>query len=97
MGFFVYSRAHSAKHMSRIDVLTGKGAQTVNSRSHSNIATRRRQLLNLQTVRINGRRVRIAARTMRTLRKMAETVHGERPTKMQKKAAKKAELAAKQA
>jgi ribosomal protein L28 len=83
--------------MSRIDVLTGKGAQTVNSRSHSNIATRRRQMVNLQTVRINGRRIRVAASTIRTLRKMAEIAHGERPTKMQKKAAKKSELTAKQA
>lgn len=81
--------------MSRIDVLTGKRAKVANSRSHSNIATRRKQNVNLQTVRINGRRVRVAASTMRTLRKMAAQAHGELPSKMQKKAAKKAALAAK--
>ena len=80
--------------MSRIDALTGKSAKVVNSRSHSNIATKRRQNVNLQTVRINGRRVRVATSTMRTLRKMAAIVHGEIPTKMQKKAAKKAARAA---
>jgi large subunit ribosomal protein L28 len=80
--------------MSRIDALTGKSAKTVNSRSHSNIATKRRQNVNLQTVRINGRRVRVAASTMRTLRKLTAIANGEMPTKMQKKAAKKAEMAA---
>jgi len=80
--------------MSRIDVLTGKRAKVGNSRSHSNIATKRKQNVNLQTVRINGRRVRVAASTMRTLRKMAAMAHGEMPSKMQKKAAKKAALAA---
>ncbi len=79
--------------MSRICVLTGKGAKTANSRSHSNIATRRRQHVNLQTVRINGRRVRVAASTLRTLRKLAKEAHGDLPTKRQKKAAKKAALA----
>lgn len=81
--------------MSRIDALTGKGAKTVNSRSHSNIATKRRQHVNLQTVRINGRRVRVAASTLRTLRKLAKEAHGELPTKRQKKAARTAERAAK--
>jgi large subunit ribosomal protein L28 len=80
--------------MSRIDILTGKKANVGNSRSHSNIATRRKQNVNLQVVRINGRRVRVATSTMRTLRKMAGIAHGEILTKMQKKANKKAALAA---
>ncbi len=63
--------------MSRICALTGKHAKIANSRSHSNIATRRRQNVNLQTVRINGRRVRIAASTIRTLQKLAKQAHGE--------------------
>ncbi|KAA0205969.1 50S ribosomal protein L28 [Candidatus Uhrbacteria bacterium] len=79
--------------MSRIDAITGKGAKSANSRSHSNIATRRRQHVNLQTVRINGRRVRVAASTLRTLRKLAKQAHGELPTKRQKKAAKKEAMA----
>lgn len=57
--------------MSRICQLSGKSALYGNSRSHSNIATRRRQGVNLQTVKINGQRIRIAARTLRTLKKMA--------------------------
>ncbi len=80
--------------MSRIDALTGKGAKTVNSRSHSNIATKRRQHVNLQTIRLNGRRVRVAVSTLRTLRKLAKEAHGELPTKRQKKAARTAERAA---
>jgi len=80
--------------MSRIDALTGKTGKMGNSRSHSNIATRRKQNVNLQTIRLNGRRVRVAASTIRTLRKMTAIAHGQVPTKMQKKAAKKAALKA---
>ncbi len=65
----------------------------VNSRSHSNIATRRKQNVNLQTVMINGQRLRLATRTVRTLKKMTEQMTGVRPSKMQKKAARKAEMA----
>jgi len=57
--------------MSRICMLTGKRANFGQSRSHSNIATKRRQNVNLQIVRINGRRVRIAARTLKTLKRLA--------------------------
>ena len=80
--------------MSRIDALTGKRGKVGNSRSHSNIATKRKQNVNLQTIRLNGRRVRVAASTIRTLRKLTLIAHGQLPTKMQKKAAKKAALAA---
>lgn len=62
--------------MSRMDQLTGKRAKIVNSRSHSNIATKRRQNVNLQTVRLNGRRLRISTRTLRTIKKMAAQIHG---------------------
>jgi len=57
--------------MSRICALTGKRANFGNSRSHSNIATRHRQNVNLQIVRINGRRVRISTRALKTLKRMA--------------------------
>lgn len=63
--------------MSRICQLTGKSAIFGNSRSHSNIASRRRQNVNLQTIRINGKRVRIAARTLRTLKKYVNHVHAQ--------------------
>ena len=79
--------------MSRIDELTGRKPNFGNSRSHSNIATKRRQNLNLQTVRIGGVKVRVTARTIKTLKKMAKQVKGELPTFKQKKAAKRAERA----
>lgn len=55
--------------MSRICQLTGKSANFGQTRSHSNIASKHRQNVNLQTVSINGTRVRVAARTLRTLKK----------------------------
>ncbi|HEU0050968.1 MAG TPA: 50S ribosomal protein L28 [Patescibacteria group bacterium] len=61
--------------MSRICQLTGKHAIFGHSRSHSNIATKRRQNVNLQTIRINGKRIRVAARTLKTLKKLAKEVH----------------------
>ncbi len=76
--------------MSRIDQLTGRGAKTVNSRSHSNVATKRRQNVNLQTVRIGGTKLRISARTLKTLKRLAAEQKGERPSKKQKIHAKRA-------
>ncbi|MDO8618148.1 MAG: 50S ribosomal protein L28 [Candidatus Uhrbacteria bacterium] len=67
--------------MSRIDQLTGKKANFGNSRSHSNIATKRRQNVNLQTVTINGRRMRVSARTLKTIKKMVKEIHGEKMSK----------------
>ncbi len=59
--------------MSRKCIVTGKGPQTGNTRSHSLQATRRRWNVNLQSVKveIDGRiqRVAISARALRTLRK----------------------------
>jgi ribosomal protein L28 len=62
--------------MSRICELSGKSAIFGHSRSHSNIASKRRQNVNLQVVRINGKRVRVAARTLRTLKKYVKQQHG---------------------
>jgi ribosomal protein L28 len=80
--------------MSRIDQLSGKRARIVNSRSHSHIASRRKQNVNLQTIRIDGKRIRVSTRTVRALKRAAAIAHGEIPTKKQKKAAKKAAFAA---
>ncbi len=60
--------------MSRICILTGKRANFGQSRSHSNRATKRRQNVNLQTIKINGQRIKVAARTLRTLKKLASEV-----------------------
>jgi large subunit ribosomal protein L28 len=79
--------------MSRIDQLTGRRANVGHSRSHSNIATKRKQEVNLQSIRIDGVRVRVSARTLKTLKKMTKQMKGEMPTLKQKKAAKRAERA----
>ncbi len=76
--------------MSRIDQLTGRRANFGQSRSHSNIATKRRQNVNLQSIRLGGVKIRVSTRTLKTLKKLAEIEQGERPSKKQKKAAKKA-------
>lgn len=59
--------------MSRRCELTGKGVQTGNNVSHSNIKSRRRWLPNLQNVTLSsdalgrGFRFRVAASTLRTV------------------------------
>lgn len=82
--------------MSRTCDLTGKSAQVINSRSHSNVATKRKQKVNLQTVQIGDHKFRVAARTKRTLKKLAKQYSGELQTKRQKKAAKTAARAKKE-
>lgn len=83
--------------MSRIDQLTGKSPNFGHSRSHSNIATKRRQNVNLQTVRLGGVKVRVSARTLKTLKKMAKQMSGEIPSLKQKKATRRVARAAKAA
>ena len=55
--------------MSRVCEISGKGPLSGNNRSHSLRATRRKWNVNLQTVEINGKKVKISARALRTLRK----------------------------
>ena len=86
-----------AIYMSRIDLLTGKRANTANKRSHSNIATKRRQNVNLQTIRLGGVKIRVSTRTLRTLKRLAKEERGEMPTLKQKRAAKRAARKAKAA
>ena len=80
--------------MSRIDQLTGKRPNFGNSRSHSNIATKRRQNVNLQSVRLGGVKVRVSARTLKTLKKLTAQLRGETPTLKQKKATRRVARAA---
>lgn len=58
--------------MSRIDVLTGRGPQSGNKRSHAMNATKRKFNINLQTVKITvggqKMRVRVSAKTLKTLK-----------------------------
>ncbi|OGL87419.1 50S ribosomal protein L28 [Candidatus Uhrbacteria bacterium RIFCSPLOWO2_02_FULL_48_12] len=53
--------------MARVCSQCGRGALSAQSRSHSNIATKRRQFLNLQTRRVNGQKVKICTRCLRTM------------------------------
>ncbi|RIV16331.1 50S ribosomal protein L28 [Mycoplasmopsis gallopavonis] len=58
--------------MARRDVLTGKGPQSGNKRSHAMNASKRKFNVNLQKVRItlNGRSqtLRVSAKTLKTLK-----------------------------
>lgn len=51
--------------------MTGRGTRSGNSRSHSNIATKRKFAINLQTKTIDGKRVRLSAKAIKTLAKQA--------------------------
>lgn len=55
--------------MSKVCEITGRGPKSANSRSHSKVQTKRRNQINLQSVTINGKRIRVAARTLKTLKK----------------------------
>lgn len=81
--------------MSRICVLTGKRANNAISRSHSNVATKNVQQVNLQKRRMGGVNLMVSARALKTLKKLDAIRRGERPTKRQKKQAKTAARKAK--
>jgi ribosomal protein L28 len=55
--------------MARICDRCGRGALRSVSRSHSNIATKRQQFLNLQMKRVDGQRMRICTNCLKTLAK----------------------------
>ncbi|MFA6429285.1 MAG: 50S ribosomal protein L28 [Patescibacteria group bacterium] len=61
--------------MSRICSLTGKRANFGQQRSHSNRATKCRQNVNLQVIRMNGKRVRVSARVLKTLKRLTAKAH----------------------
>jgi len=55
--------------MARSCSICGRGTQTSFTRSHSNIATKRRQYLNLQTKMISGKRIKICTKCLKSLKK----------------------------
>lgn len=57
--------------MSRVCQMTGRKTASGNSRSHSNIATRRTFKINLQTRHIGGVKLHLSTRALRTLAKAA--------------------------
>ncbi|QQR77623.1 MAG: 50S ribosomal protein L28 [Candidatus Moraniibacteriota bacterium] len=56
--------------MSRVCAFSGRGTASGNTRSHSNIATRRTFKINLQSKKIGGVRVKLSTRAIRTLTKV---------------------------
>ncbi|MDO8529063.1 MAG: 50S ribosomal protein L28 [bacterium] len=52
--------------MSKTCEVCKRGTQTGNSRSHSNIATRRKFKVNVQSKKIDGKRVKICTRCVKT-------------------------------
>ena len=51
----------------------GRGAMVGNTRSHSNIATKRRRLVNLQVKTVAGVRMRMCTRCIRSTKKSKAT------------------------
>ncbi|TAL20575.1 50S ribosomal protein L28 [Patescibacteria group bacterium] len=60
--------------MSRVCESCSRGSLLSVSRSHSNIATKHRQFLNLQVKKIGGKRRRICTNCLKTLAKKARKV-----------------------
>ena len=55
--------------MSRVCEVCERGPRTKISRSHSHVATKKRQFLNLQTKKIDGKKVKICTKCLKTLAK----------------------------
>ncbi|MEK7598734.1 MAG: 50S ribosomal protein L28 [Patescibacteria group bacterium] len=55
--------------MSRVCEICGKGPQSGNSRSHSNIATRRKFSINLQTKKIGGQKKKVCVSCIKSMNK----------------------------
>lgn len=55
--------------MSRICQVCGRGPKKAASRSHSNIKTLRRQYVNLQSKKIDGKRMNVCAKCIKTMNK----------------------------
>ena len=56
--------------MSKICEICGRGALSAISRSHSNIATKRKQYLNLQKTKYKGKKVKACARCIKSQSKV---------------------------
>ncbi|MBL7141491.1 50S ribosomal protein L28 [Patescibacteria group bacterium] len=55
--------------MAKRCLICGRGPKTSITRSHSNIATKRWQYLNLQTKKISGKRIKICTKCLKSLKK----------------------------
>lgn len=52
--------------MSRVCQLCGRGTKTANNVSHSNLKTKRKQKINLQTKKLNGAKIKICTSCLKT-------------------------------
>jgi len=52
--------------MPRVCQLCGRGTKTTNNVSHSNLKTKRKQKINLQTKKINGAKIKICTSCLKT-------------------------------
>lgn len=52
--------------MSRTCQVCGRGTTSSQSRSHSNIATKRTQKINVQTKNIDGEKIKVCAKCIKT-------------------------------
>jgi len=66
---FYHNFVETATPMSRTCMISGRGTAFGNSRSHSQIATRRKFRVNIQTKTIDGVRMKVSTRALRTLAK----------------------------
>lgn len=57
--------------MAKVCDLCGRGGLTINWRSHSNIATKHKQNLNLQRRKIDGVSLKVCTSCTRTMKKVA--------------------------
>jgi ribosomal protein L28 len=58
--------------MSRICEACGRGSNRANNRSHSRVATKRQQHVNLQSRKIDGVKAKVCTRCIKTLTKTQE-------------------------
>lgn len=55
--------------MSRTCQICGRGTRASQSRSHSNVATKRKQFINIQSKIIDGKKVKICTKCIKTAAK----------------------------
>jgi len=55
--------------MSRTCQVCGRGTRASQSRSHSNVATKRKQFINVQKKVVDGEKIKICAKCIKTMAK----------------------------
>jgi ribosomal protein L28 len=75
------------QNMARTCDICGRGTTRDASRSHSNIRTLKRQYINLQARKVDGKNQKVCANCIKTIKKNAAKITAPKPAK--KKPAKK--------